>query len=214
MDRAPGGLQPTGLQRIGLHQTTQHTSTLPLCVSVWEPRTAVSPGKRRGGTSSKYLMVHQGITVETVQTGPILFRTRCQVVFQRTVVLAKHCPEEEIWTSNNNRNQTFPPLSVCASSVAKSCGTFCDPMDCSLPGFFAMGFPRKEYWSGLPFPPPGDLHDLGMESASPTVPPAFQVNSLPLSHLGGPPTLHTEPKARGKTGNWKPNTFKSAGHVV
>ena len=26
-----------------------------------------------------------------------------------------------------------------------------------------MEFPRQEYWSGLPFPPPGDLPDLGLE---------------------------------------------------
>ena len=30
----------------------------------------------------------------------------------------------------------------------------CDPMDCSLPGSSVMGFPRQEYWSGLPFPSP------------------------------------------------------------
>ena len=29
-----------------------------------------------------------------------------------------------------------------------------------------MGFPRQEYWSGLPCPPPGDLHDPGIEAAS------------------------------------------------
>ena len=27
-----------------------------------------------------------------------------------------------------------------------------------------MGFSRQQYWSGLPFPPPGDLPDLGIES--------------------------------------------------
>ena len=27
----------------------------------------------------------------------------------------------------------------------------------------SMGFPRQEYWSGLPFPSPGDLPDLGIE---------------------------------------------------
>ena len=27
-----------------------------------------------------------------------------------------------------------------------------------------MGFPRKEYWSGLPFPPPGHLPNPGTES--------------------------------------------------
>jgi len=29
-----------------------------------------------------------------------------------------------------------------------------------------MGFPWQEYWSGLPFPSPGDLHEPGIESAS------------------------------------------------
>ena len=42
----------------------------------------------------------------------------------------------------------------------------------------SMGFPRQEYWSGLPFPPPGDLPDLRIKPAS----PAQQTDSLPLSH--------------------------------
>ena len=29
-----------------------------------------------------------------------------------------------------------------------------------------MGFSRQEYWSGLLFPPPGDLHDSGIELTS------------------------------------------------
>ena len=29
-----------------------------------------------------------------------------------------------------------------------------------------MGLPRKEYWSGLPFPPPGDIPNSGIEPAS------------------------------------------------
>ena len=32
-----------------------------------------------------------------------------------------------------------------------------------------MGFPRQEYWSGLPFPPPGDLPDPGIEPTSPAL---------------------------------------------
>ena len=48
--------------------------------------------------------------------------------------------------------------------------TLCNPMDCSPPGssvhaiFF---FSRQEYWSGLPFPPPGDFLDPGIEPMSP-----------------------------------------------
>ena len=30
----------------------------------------------------------------------------------------------------------------------------------------SMGFSRQEYWSGLPFPPPGDLPDTGIKSVS------------------------------------------------
>ena len=45
-----------------------------------------------------------------------------------------------------------------------------------------MGFPRLEYWSGLLFPSSGDLPDPGVEPNS----PAWQVDSLPLSHLGSP----------------------------
>ena len=45
----------------------------------------------------------------------------------------------------------------------------------------SMEFSRQEHWSGLPFPPPGNLPDPGIKLASP---PAFQVDSLHLSHWG------------------------------
>ena len=48
-----------------------------------------------------------------------------------------------------------------------------------------MGFPRQEYWTGLPSPPPGDLPDPGIKPVSPTA-PALQADSLPLSHQGSP----------------------------
>ena len=47
-----------------------------------------------------------------------------------------------------------------------------------------MGFSRQEYWSGLPFPSPGDLLDPGIKPGS----PALQTDSLlyHLSHQGSP----------------------------
>jgi len=45
-----------------------------------------------------------------------------------------------------------------------------------------MGFSRQEYWSGLPFPPPGDLPNPRIKPVS----PALQADSLLLSHQGRP----------------------------
>ena len=39
----------------------------------------------------------------------------------------------------------------------------------------STGFSRQEFWSGLPFPSPGDLQDPGME----LTPPALRAGSLP-----------------------------------
>ena len=44
----------------------------------------------------------------------------------------------------------------------------------------SMEFSRQEYWSGLPFPSPGDLPDPGIEPRS----PALQVDTLPSEPQG------------------------------
>ena len=50
--------------------------------------------------------------------------------------------------------------------MSDSCGL----MDWSLPGSSVHGFPRQEYWIGLPFPPPGALLlDPGIKPASPAL---------------------------------------------
>ena len=60
--------------------------------------------------------------------------------------------------------------------VVKSCLT-CNPMDYSLSVSSVYGiFPWQEYWSGLPFPSPGDLPDPGIKPMS----PALQADSLVL----------------------------------
>ena len=55
----------------------------------------------------------------------------------------------------------------CVSSVIQLCLAPGDSMDYNLPALLSMGFPRWEYWNGLPFPPPGDLHDPGIEILNP-----------------------------------------------
>ena len=44
---------------------------------------------------------------------------------------------------------------LCQLCLAK-----CNSTDCSPPGSLSMGFSKQEYWSGLPFPSPGDLPSL------------------------------------------------------
>ena len=63
----------------------------------------------------------------------------------------------------------------------KSCPTL-RPIDCSLP-VSSVEFPRQEYWSGLPFPPPEDLLDPGIKPSS-LISPALGRRVLPRSPLG------------------------------
>ena len=68
-------------------------------------------------------------------------------------------------------------LSSSSSLVAKSCPPLATPQ---IVATLSMGFSRQEHWSGLPFPSPGDLPDLGIEPGS----PAVQADCL-LTELGG-----------------------------
>ena len=47
---------------------------------------------------------------------------------------------------------------------------FATPWTVACQAPLSMGFSRQEYWSGLPFPPPGNLSDPGIEPASPASP--------------------------------------------
>ena len=49
----------------------------------------------------------------------------------------------------------------------------------------SVGFSKQEYWSGLPFPSPGNLPDPGIEPAAPET-PALQADSLPIEPPGKP----------------------------
>ena len=51
---------------------------------------------------------------------------------------------------------------------------FVTPWTAAYQAPLSMGFSRQEYWSGLPFPSPGDLPDPGIEPGS----PALQADAL------------------------------------
>ena len=68
--------------------------------------------------------------------------------------------------------------------VTKSC-LFVTPWTVARQAPLSTGFPRQEYWSGLPLPSPGDLPDPGIKLRS----PALQVDFLLLSHWGNQSSL-------------------------
>ena len=80
--------------------------------------------------------------------------------------------------------------SQCALSRFRLFGTPWT-LACQVP--LSMGFSRWEYWSGLPYPPPGNLPDSRIKTAS----PALQVDSLSAGPSGSKSIqeLKSEPKS-------------------
>ena len=79
--------------------------------------------------------------------------------------------------------------------VAKLCLILVNPWTVAHQAPLFMKLRRQEYWTGLPFPSPGDLPDPGTEPGSPTL----QADSLPIELPGKPghfmlPIVNANPK--------------------
>ena len=71
---------------------------------------------------------------------------------------------------------TFRGMCKCVHALLLSCvRLFVTPWTAAVQASLSMGLSRQEYWSGLPFPPPGDLPDPGIQPGS----VEFQADSLP-----------------------------------
>ena len=78
------------------------------------------------------------------------------------------------------RKKWYSYINICCLlsvkvTVAQSCLTLCNSMN-----YTVMEFSRPEYWSGQPFPSPGDLPNPGIKPRS----PALQLDSLPAEPQG------------------------------
>ena len=95
----------------------------------------------------------------------------------------------EIWDVS-----PFTVASVCASPVTKWCRTLSDPTDCMQhQDPLSMGFPRQEYWCGLPFPPPGDLPDPEIQPSSPALAGGFFTTEPPRKPAVAPRKQQNQP---------------------
>ena len=77
--------------------------------------------------------------------------------------------------SSNHERKKVKPLSHVQ--------LFATPWTAAYQAPPSMGFSRREYWSGVPLPSPGDLPDPGMEPGS----PALQADASPSEPPGKPP---------------------------
>ena len=116
-----------------------------------------------------------------------------QHVSRATLSPAQLCLPVLISVGPYEKNICFPDLKrihlkgktecrrVC-KLVTQSCSTLATPRTIAHQVPLFMQFSRKEYWSGSPFPSPGDLPDPGIKPRS----PALQADSLPSEPPGKP----------------------------
>ena len=106
------------------------------------------------------------------------------------------CTDSRFWL-------LFPAPCVLSHSVLPD--TFANPWmeDCQVP--LSMGFPSQGYWSGLPCPSLGNLHDHRMEPTS-LASPALQVDSLPVES-SEKPTPWGDTKAKCHITSMKQNPW-------
>ena len=84
-----------------------------------------------------------------------------------------------------NHNKLWKILKVKVKVKVKSLSRvrlFATPWTIAYQASPSLGFSRQEYWSGLPFPSPGDLPDPGIEPRS----PALEADALTSEPQGSP----------------------------
>ena len=85
---------------------------------------------------------------------------------------------EFLWLSRES--SPFPGQLISCSSLVLSHVWLCvTPSTVARQAPLSMEFSRQEYWSGLPFPPPGDLPNPGIEPMSPALAGGFFTPELP-----------------------------------
>ena len=77
---------------------------------------------------------------------------------------------------------------ACMLSCFSCARLFVTPWTAAHQAPLSMGFSRQEYWSGLPFPSPGDLPDPGIKLGS----PALEADALTSEPPGKPRIAYSQ----------------------
>ena len=147
-----------------LEGTASHTSVGPPLPSAGSPHASFSP---LGSLPHAQTLVSYLLPLNTYAQAPWFL----SAVLSMTV-------EKQMWEA---RKREDSHMCMCAQSRP----ALCNPMDCSPPGSSVHGVSQAEILEWVPFPPPGDLPDPGIEPTSLCL-LHWQVDSLPPRHLGSP----------------------------
>ena len=81
--------------------------------------------------------------------------------------------------------------------VAKSCPTLVTPWTVACQAPLSMGLSRQEYWSGLPFPSPGDFTNPEIKPGSPALAGGFYTTSTTWEGLPSGKVVKNPPASAG-----------------
>ena len=104
------------------------------------------------------------------------------VARQSKMAIKNHNIDHRVKTHTYKPGSPHQSESESDSEVAQSYQTVCDLWTVAHQAFPSTGFSRQEHWSGVPFHPPGDLLNAGIEPRSPTL----QADALTSAPLGKP----------------------------
>ena len=114
--------------------------------------------------------------------------------------------------NNRKKNSNSPKMRAWCKketrakiSTAQLCPTLETPWTAACQAPLSMAFSRQEYWSGLPFPSPGDLPDPWMKPRS----PVLYVDCLPIGPPGKP--IKVTGKSTQIHPKWGPDVRKRQG---
>ena len=117
--------------------------------------------------------------------------------------LSSSFPSEELHSCSLCSSVCHVSLISLSLKSENESGELClilhNPMDYSLPGSSVHGISRQDYWSGQPFPSPGDLLNSGIKLGSLTL----QADSLPSESPGKSPVCHYNPTTSLTTSSYK-----------
>ena len=146
-----------------------------LDANYWEqPSTSAGSSEAPNGNSQRGCLEHQKLNLSVKTNISFTYKnveandqsTRCNTQKRKLHSQKFACIYNHIYVSVSLHMDVYKDWSEVKVSVTQWCPALCNPMDCSPPGPLSMGFSRQEYWSGLPFPFPGDLPDPGIEPVS------------------------------------------------